>query len=253
MSTSRVAAAQREWEDLAHLDPLWAILTVKEKQFGKWDRDEFFCSGQAEIDALMRSCGFSTGNNGRALDFGCGVGRLSRALRSYFGEVYGVDISEEMVRLAREFTPGCAFLLNQVDNLKLFQDNFFDFIYSNIVLQHQPSQEVAKAYIREFLRLVIPNGMIVFQIPYKVTLRYGLQPRRKLYALLRTCGLSAGFIYKKLHLGPMRTICLPSKDVRATVSAEGGRVLRSYPDGFNHFSMTYVVIKDRITTAVSSE
>ena len=89
MSTSRVAAPQREWEDLAHLDPLWAILTIKDKQFGKWDREEFFNSGQAEIDTLMQSCGFDRGNNGKALDFGCGVGRLSRALRFYFKKFMG--------------------------------------------------------------------------------------------------------------------------------------------------------------------
>jgi SAM-dependent methyltransferase len=244
MPISKISIHKRDWEDLAHVDPLFAILTTKGKEFGRWDPEEFFSTGQAEIDALMRSCGFKAGDNGRALDFGCGVGRLSRGLRSYFGDVYGIDISEEMVRLAKKLTPSCNFVVNQAEDLKLFDDDFFDFIYSNIVLQHQPTKEMARSYIREFVRLVKPTGMIVFQIPYKLTLRTAVQPKRRLYSLLRACGLSAEFIYRHLHLNPMRGLSLSSEDVRATVSAQpGARVVRSYPDSFNHNSMSYVVTK----------
>lgn len=238
------STTRQEWEDLAHLDPLWAILSDSEKKFGKWDRQEFFASGQREIDALMGSCGLKAGNNGRALDFGCGIGRLSRALLPYFGEVYGVDISEEMVRLAREHTTACRFLVSRGDNLSLFQDNFFDFIYSNLVLQHQATREIAKGYIREFIRIAKPGKIAAFQMPYKLTFRYTLQPRRRLYALLRACGFSADFLYNKLQVDPMRTICLPSEEVLATVSASGGHVVKSYRDTFNRFSMSYVVVKD---------
>jgi SAM-dependent methyltransferase len=245
MSTLRMGTHRREWEELAQLDPLFAILTEAGKQFGKWDREEFFTSGRVEIDALMKSCGFDGSDNGRALDFGCGVGRLSRNLRAYFGEVFGVDISEEMVGMARQFTPSCTFLVNQTDNLGTFRDDFFDFIYSNIVLQHQPEKEVARCYIREFIRILKPAGIAVFQIPFKLTLRYALQPKRRLYSLFRSCGLPAGLIYNRLHLNPIRTICLATEDVTATVSAGGGRVVRSYPDNFNRNSMSYVVAKNQ--------
>jgi 2-polyprenyl-3-methyl-5-hydroxy-6-metoxy-1,4-benzoquinol methylase len=240
---SRVSAVKREWEDLAHLDPLWAILTDKRKQFGKWDREEFFATGQVEIDTLMRSCGFSSSDNGRALDFGCGVGRLSRALGSYFGEVHGVDISGEMVRLAGQYAPSCTFHVNPADDLKLFQNDFFEFIYSNIVLQHQSTKEIAKAYITEFIRVIKPKGLIVFQLPSRMTLRGAIQARRRLYSLIRMCGVPADFIYKRLHLNPMRAICVPREEILAAVSAGGGKVVRSNPDSFNHHSMSYVVMK----------
>jgi SAM-dependent methyltransferase len=239
----------REWEELAQLDPLFAILTEKGKQFRKWDREEFFASGRAEIDALMQSWGFEGGSNGRALDFGCGVGRLSSALRSYFGEVFGVDISEEMVELATSFTPSCTFQVNQTDDLGAFQDDSFDFIYSNIVLQHQPTKEVARGYIREFIRILKPTGIAVFQIPYKLTLRYTLQPRRRLYSLLRSCGLPAHLIYNRLHLNPIRTICLASEDVTSTVTSAGGRVVRWHADNFNVHSRSYVVAKSQVEEA----
>ncbi len=244
MSISETVTTQREWEDLAHLDPLWAILSDSEKRFGGWDWEEFFTSGQREIDALMSSSGFAPGDNGRVLDFGCGVGRLSRALRSYFGEVYGVDISDEMIRLAREHTQSCTFLLNQKDDLSLFQDDFFEFVYSNIVLQHQATKEIARSYIREFVRVLKPKGTMVFQMPYKLTPRDGLQPRRRLYSLLKMFGFSAGFLYSKLHLSPMRTIFLSSEDVESTISSAGGRLLRSHSDHAHHKSKSYVVTKD---------
>ena len=245
MSASKIAIHERQWEEMAHLDPLFAILTEKAKQFGKWDTDEFFASGRKEIDELMEARGFPKGDNGRALDFGCGVGRLSKALRSYFGHVTGVDISEGMIELASQYAPACRFILNREEDLSLFEDNTFDFIYSNIVLQHQPTQALARRYIGEFIRIIKPRGIIVFQMPYKLTLRYALQPKRRLYALLRACGASAQFLYNRLHLNPIRTICLETRDVQNTVARLGGTILRVYPDGFNHHSMSYVVTKNR--------
>jgi SAM-dependent methyltransferase len=244
MPVSKTVATQREWEDLANLDPLFAILSDKSKQFGKWSQEEFFVSGQQEIDILMSSCRMPPGDNGRALDFGCGVGRLSKALRSYFSDVYGIDISQKMISLAKENAPVCTFVLNQSDNLRLFQSDFFDFVYSNIVLQHQPTGEVAKAYIGEFVRVIKPKGTIVFQMPYKLSLRNQLQPRRRLYSALKTFGFSATFLYNGLGLNPMRTICLSSEHVEATVFAAGGRMIRSYADQFHGYSMSYVVTKD---------
>ena len=72
------ATTQAEWEDLAALDPLWAILSDDQKQFGRWSIEEFLAAGQREIDDLMAVCGLKQGSNGRVLDFGCGAGRLSR-------------------------------------------------------------------------------------------------------------------------------------------------------------------------------
>jgi len=141
------------------------------------------------------------------------------------------------------------FLLNQNDSLRLFRDDFFDFIYSNIVLQHQPTKEIARTYIREFVRVVKPKGTVVFQVPYKLSLRHSLQPRRRLYSFLKGCGWSAEFLYNDMHLHPMRTISLPPDDVKAAVLDAGGRMVRSYLDSFHHYSMSYVVTKDAKVTA----
>ena len=246
IANATTAATQREWETLAQLDPLWAILSDNRLQFGKWNREEFFASGEREIALLMSSCGISRGDNGRVLDFGCGVGRLTKALLPYFSEVYGVDISAEMIRLAKEYTPSCTFLLNQRGDLSLFPDNFFDFVYSNIVLQHQQTRNIAKSYIAEFLRIVKPGGVVVFQMPYKLSFRNALQPRRRLYSLFSSLGIPAKFLYERLRLNPMRTISLSVREIKNTILAARGQLLQLHSDNFNRKSMSYVVAKSCI-------
>jgi len=107
---------------------------------------------------------------GTALDFGCGVGRLTQALCQYFERCIGVDIAGSMIKLAwkyNRFGDRCHYLVNDVGDLRMFEDGHFDFIYSNIVLQHIPS-EYSTHYIREFVRLLSPGGMAVFQMPSHV-------------------------------------------------------------------------------------
>src|SRR4051794_36724839 len=93
----------RDWNELAQLDPHWAILTSPGKRFGGWDSGEFFATGTAEADVLMNRIapiGLPREHT-RALDFGCGLGRMTRALARDFDECVGVDISEDMVNGAR--------------------------------------------------------------------------------------------------------------------------------------------------------
>lgn len=161
---------QRTWDALGKRDALWAILTAPEKKDQRWDREEFFETGRREIadvfDYLAR-LGLVPNRNGKALDFGCGVGRLTQALAAYFDVVYGVDIAPSMIELANQynrFSAKCRYTVNSSNNLSVFSDGTFDFIYSNLVLQHmQP--KYARGYIKEFLRLLGPRGILLFQQP----------------------------------------------------------------------------------------
>ena len=105
----RLDAHQRDWDELAELDPLWAVMTCKEKHLGKWDPREVFDSGKREIEPLMRKIAGLLGARKRSLDFGCGVGRFTSALSGYFTESNGLDISDRMVEKAKEFSPQCKF------------------------------------------------------------------------------------------------------------------------------------------------
>lgn len=160
---------QRNWEELARKDPYWAILTSSGKQGNRWDLGEFFRTGEVEIQASLahlEGVGLAVRRRA-ALDFGCGAGRLTQAIAGHFEQVYGVDIAPSMIKQARKhnrYGERCRYVLNETDDLRLFPDASFDFIYSYITLQHiEPAD--AKRYLAEFLRLLTPEGLLVFQLP----------------------------------------------------------------------------------------
>ena len=159
----------RTWERLGSTEPLWAILNDKHKKDGAWDTDEFFRTGDEEITsvvAYLDSHGIRPRPD-RALDFGCGAGRLTQALARFFKRVTGVDAAPSMVALAQKLNrekPQCRFLLAQTGALSLFPDQSFDFIYSSITLQHMEPR-YARRYLKEFFRVLASGGVMAFQLP----------------------------------------------------------------------------------------
>jgi SAM-dependent methyltransferase len=104
---------------------------------------------------------------GRALDFGCGPGRLTQAMAGHFERVDGVDIAPGMIECARALNQAghrCTYHLNATGDLRLFADATFDFVYSNITLQHMEPR-FSRCYIAEFTRVTRAGGVIVFQVP----------------------------------------------------------------------------------------
>ena len=159
---------QNNWDSLGKDDPLWIVLTDPEKKGGRWDPEEFFAVGEEEISTVLTELA-SKGHQvprGVALDFGCGVGRLSQALASHFEAVHGIDISPSMIEHANRFNryPGkVQYHVNGSNRLEAFEDGSVDFIYSNIALQHIEPR-FSKIYLKEFMRVLRPGGMAVFQM-----------------------------------------------------------------------------------------
>jgi len=108
----------------------------------------------------------------RALEIGCGPGRLMKPLSRHFGEIHGVDVSDEMIRIARERLADVPHAHVHVTNgasLAQFADESFDFVYSYAVFQHIPSREVVLEYMREIQRVLKPGGIFRGQfngLPY---------------------------------------------------------------------------------------
>jgi len=156
-----------DWEALARNDALGAILTDQTKSGGKWQLDEFMATGESEVVTVMehlRQIGHEPDFGGAALDFGCGVGRLTQALARRFASCTGVDISKEMVSQAERLNkyPHCRYVVNAESRLP-FRDGEFAFIYCNIVLQHVPKR-FAEEYLREFVRILGAGGILVFGV-----------------------------------------------------------------------------------------
>ena len=227
---SALGKHKRDWDDLSRIDPLWAVLTSREHRHGRWNLEEFFESGAAEIAHVMQHAerlGLPRQKRA-ALDFGCGVGRLTRALAQHFDRCVGVDIADSMIAKARELHrewPTTHFVLNVSGDLGAFEENSFDLVYSSIVLQHLPSLQLIESYIAEFMRILAPHGLLVFQLPSHIPWKNRIQPRRRVYRLLRLLGASEDYLLNSLELTPMRMNFVPEPRVHHVVGAAGGEVL----------------------------
>jgi SAM-dependent methyltransferase len=215
---SNLASLRNDWESLAKEDALHAILTDETKVGGRWNVAEFMATGTAEIEMVMRylaGLGCIPDWNGPSLDFGCGVGRLTQALGRYFASCVGVDISECMVEKAASMNrmANCQYVANSGANLP-FPDAKFAFIYSNIALQHIP-KHFAKAYLREFVRVLAPGGVLIFGVqdsfaaPTLSSLAIRLRHILHLRSRINKC-LGIGH-------GEMQMHCLPERVVRSAI------------------------------------
>lgn len=184
---------RRSWEALGEEDAMWAVLTDPGKRGGGWNPVDFLASGEREITTVfdrLDAVGVGGSTYSRALDFGCGAGRLTQALAGRCGSVDGVDIAASMLNVAEGLKPQANVRLhhNTASDLARFDDGTFDFIYSSIVLQHMhPS--LALGYLIEFIRVLAAGGVLVFQIPDRHVAGTP-SPRKRLQTL--RCSLALG-------------------------------------------------------------
>lgn len=162
----RARQARRLWNRLAVELGRNAVLTGFDTPAAAGSEAAFMATGVADVDrdlartlqlhpALLRDA---------ALDFGCGLGRLSFALSRHFSRVVGVDASEVMISRAsalRRESERITFVRIGV-GLEGFRDGEFDFVYSLITLQHMPPS-LASHSVGELLRVCRPGGIVCLQ------------------------------------------------------------------------------------------
>ena len=102
------------------------------------------------------------GRTTRVLDFGCGWGRMIRLfLRDVAPEnLVGCDVLPDMVALCRSLRLRATFEVNPPEPPTDFPDGSFDVIYAYSVFSHL-SETLHIAWLREFRRLLRPNGILV--------------------------------------------------------------------------------------------
>jgi SAM-dependent methyltransferase len=226
-------------------------LSRPDKKHSKWSVEEFYATGREEIDeaiALVESSGVELSWN-TALDFGCGVGRLSVALSDRFLSVTGVDISSSMIDQARSSwtsKSNLSFVVNERSDLSVFAANNFDFVYSARVLQHMPTTQLALEYIAEFVRVLRPGGVACFQVPAKVKPYRRFVSRRRLAVPLRSIGIPTDWLYRRLGLHSMHLIAVPAplvvKQLQSAGATLNGQTQDPYSEGFKS-SFFYVAVK----------
>jgi SAM-dependent methyltransferase len=165
---------QQDWDQRARENARYYVNTACQN----WTDEEFFRSGERTVAEeiltdMINICQGKHPRQMRVLEIGCGAGRVTRALSDVFGEVYGVDISGEMIRQAKAALAGRPHIhlfQNNGNDLSVLGDVRFDFAFSSIVFQHIPSYEVIENYVREVGRLLRSGGLFKFQVQGDATL-----------------------------------------------------------------------------------
>ena len=161
-----------DWNERASEDAYYYVAFGRREQ----DDEEFFATGGDIVKGLELELKRFSGRDA-ALEIGCGPGRLMRPMSRHFNEIHGVDVSDQMIRLAEERlrdTPNAHPHHSSGSDLALFPDEKFDFVYSYAVFQHIPSREVVFNYLREARRVLKTEGVLRCQMN-------GLPPHAKQY------------------------------------------------------------------------
>ncbi|MNU59310.1 trans-aconitate 2-methyltransferase [compost metagenome] len=150
-----------DWEEIGRSNPYFGVLTdprFKTENLSDKARAAFFASGEGDIrkaaEVLRRR--FPDFAPASALDFGCGVGRLTRALVAVTGDAFGVDVSESMLAEARRSAPSGAIFGRHLP------DRTFDWIVSIIVFQHIPPER-GYPLLKALMARLAPGGFITLQ------------------------------------------------------------------------------------------
>lgn len=165
--------SDKDWERFGRTDPYFAVLTAAEfhGQLSGADRAKFFESGESHIDAIFSIVRDRLDRSfapERALDFGCGVGRLLLPLARRCEEVTGVDVSPSMLAEARrncEAANAANVRLVQGDDELSAVAGPFDFVHTYIVLQHIPAER-GERLVRRLASQLAPGGVGMFHVPY---------------------------------------------------------------------------------------
>jgi SAM-dependent methyltransferase len=159
---------EADWDQRARENARHYVATGQRE----WSDEDFLLSGRRTVEEeilpdLNNICQGRDPKGMRVLEIGCGTGRVTRALAEVFGEVHGVDVSGEMIAIARQSwadQPSVRLYKNNGMDLSVLPDIEFDFAFSSIVFQHIPSKAIIENYVREVHRRLRPGGLFKFQV-----------------------------------------------------------------------------------------
>lgn len=163
------------WSQLGSSDPYWSVLTNDDFRIDNMQSqtalEAFYKTGRNEVARLLAwfaRNGYELPAEGRCIDYGCGVGRITLWLARHFREVIALDVSDAHLHAAKDYLHS-----QGVDNVQFHlvrtQDDFSflkntDLFFSFIALQHNPPPLIAMILEAAFAGLN-PGGFAHFQVP----------------------------------------------------------------------------------------
>jgi SAM-dependent methyltransferase len=156
---------RRFWDRRAREDAFYFV--DNRLRYRDPDVERFWDEGEAALDTVLSMAGREVRPGDSVVDIGCGVGRLTRPLAGRAAGVWAVDVSEEMLALARRYNPALEnvhWLLSDGDSLAGIPDASVDGIVSLVVFQHIPDPGVVMSYVREMGRVLKGGGWAAFHV-----------------------------------------------------------------------------------------
>ncbi len=129
-----------------------------------WNKTPLYVSEEQRYSIypwLYETAEFQNHRDQRVLEIGCGTGCDLLQFAKHGAEAYGIDVTPEHLRLARQRLNGQAQISFGDATAIPFESNTFDYVYSHGVLHHidQP-QKVAN----EIVRVLRPGGRFNVQV-----------------------------------------------------------------------------------------
>lgn len=107
-----------------------------------------------------------------ALDFACGPGRMISRMKKIFKKVDGCDISQRLLDEAKITNPESDFYITNGNDLGNIQNNFYDFIYCTISMQHISCHTIREEIVKNMYKALTKNGKITLQLAYNKDVPY---------------------------------------------------------------------------------
>ncbi|MGI8632058.1 MAG: class I SAM-dependent methyltransferase [Solirubrobacterales bacterium] len=158
-------AMGRFWDERAREDAFYFV--DSSHAYRHPDQARFWARGSERLNEPLGAVGATLHGDETAVDLGCGIGRLTRALADRVPAVHGFDVSAEMLRRARSLNPEHANITwhhGDGTTLRPLRSASVDAAISNVVFQHIPDPAITLGYVREIGRVLRPGGWAAFQI-----------------------------------------------------------------------------------------
>lgn len=149
------------WDEKARENPYWYVSSFVD--YADSDVDSFWASGASIWAEVKAQTGYVPRRSHVAVEIGCGVGRITRAMARELGAVHAFDISRAMIeRAARNAPENARFHWSDGATLRPIDSGSADLVLAYLVFQHLPNQAVYARYLKEMVRVAKPGGMIAF-------------------------------------------------------------------------------------------
>ena len=167
-SSELLRKMKRDWDDRARENFQYYIVNSRKD----WSDEDFMASGDETVGHYVLTdmenvCQGKRPCDMQVLDFGCGAGRVTRSLAKLFGEVHGVDISGEMLKLAGKALadlPNIRLYETNGQDLNVLGDATFDFAFAFSVFHHIPGKAIIENCIRQVGRHLRPGCLFKFEV-----------------------------------------------------------------------------------------